>query len=118
MRFLADENFPKLVVEALRGSGHDVTWMSVESPGAADREVLERAQRQKRVVLTFDKDFGDLVFRSGAEASCGVVLFRIPLARPTDLAHEVVAVIGSRDDWQNHFSVVEPAQIRIRKLPS
>ena len=66
MRFLADENFPKAVVEALRASGHDTVWMSTESPGAADQSVLEKAQSEARILLTFDKDFGEFVCRSGA----------------------------------------------------
>ena len=80
MRILADENFPEAAVEALRHAGHDVRWVRTEAPGISDREVLARAQADTRVVVTFDKDFGELAFRFGLPADCGVILFRVPRA--------------------------------------
>lgn len=72
-RLLADENVPGAVVAALRQQGHDVAWIHEDAPGSPDPEVLERAQREGRVVVTFDKDFGELAFRRGLAASVGVV---------------------------------------------
>jgi predicted nuclease of predicted toxin-antitoxin system len=60
MRFLANENFPGSAVAALKAGGHDVVWVRIAAPGAADREVLTWAAREERVLLTFDKDFGEL----------------------------------------------------------
>ena len=77
MRFLANENFPLDAVETLRQNGHDVVWIRVESPGISDPEVLSRAQAENRILLTFDKDFGELAFRSKLPASVGIILFRI-----------------------------------------
>ena len=64
MRFLADENFPGLAVSELRKRGHDVSWVLTDSPGISDQEVLGRAKDENRILLTFDKDFGELVFRA------------------------------------------------------
>jgi predicted nuclease of predicted toxin-antitoxin system len=64
MLLLANENFPLDAVEALRTAGHDVLWIRTESPGIADTEVLARAVAERRVLITFDKDFGELAFRS------------------------------------------------------
>lgn len=47
----------------LHGSGHDVVYMSDVEPRAADTEVMNRAHHENRLLLTEDKDFGDLVFR-------------------------------------------------------
>ena len=60
MLFLANENSPGEAVEALRQEGHDVAWVRTDAPGAADQEVLKRAQKEVRGLLTFDKDFGEL----------------------------------------------------------
>jgi predicted nuclease of predicted toxin-antitoxin system len=60
MRFLANENFPGAAIEALRAAGNDVAWIRVDAPGSSDPEVLARAAREERVLLTFDKDFGEL----------------------------------------------------------
>ena len=63
MRLLADECVLRLEVEALRAGGCDVLWISEISPGIDDTEVLEKAQAEKRILVTADHDFGDLVFR-------------------------------------------------------
>jgi predicted nuclease of predicted toxin-antitoxin system len=73
MRFLADENFPGDAVTALRTSGQDVLWIRTDAPGITDQDVLARSLKDARVLLTFDKDFGDLAWRSGLPASCGIV---------------------------------------------
>lgn len=77
MRFLADENFPGEAVAALRAAGHDVSWIGESSSGASDKHVLALAENENRILLTFDKDFGELAWRAGLPASCGIVLFRI-----------------------------------------
>ncbi len=64
------------------GAGHDTAWLRTDSPGVGDAEVLARAWSEDRVLLTFDKDFGSLVFQRGAEASRGVVLFRVVTTSP------------------------------------
>ncbi len=64
MRFLANENMPGDAVSALRAAGMDVLWVRQDSPGLNDIDVLAWAVREKRILLTFDKDFGELAFRS------------------------------------------------------
>ncbi|MBE9211737.1 DUF5615 family PIN-like protein [Plectonema cf. radiosum LEGE 06105] len=116
MRFLANENFPGDAIEALRGGGHDVTWIRTDAPGIADTEVLNRAQSDERILLTFDKDFGELAFRSHMRATCGIILFRIKAPSGKVVAQKVVTAIASRSDWVGHFSVVEDERIRMRVL--
>ena len=84
---------------------------------AADPEVRTRALAEDRLLITFDKDFGELVFRRGAKASQGVVLFRISQPSAAAAAERVAAVLASRDDWPGHFSIVDDFTIRIRRLP-
>lgn len=117
MRFLADENVPARAVEALRDRGHEVIWVRTDFPGITDHEVLSRAKASNRIVLTFDKDFGELAYRSGLPASCGIVLFRISLRSPDAVARIAVTALTSRSDWSGHFSVVEQDRIRMAPLP-
>ena len=63
MRFLANENVPLDAVSALREIGHDVIWVRVDAHGSPDEDILSRAVAEKRVLITFDKDFGNLAFR-------------------------------------------------------
>jgi predicted nuclease of predicted toxin-antitoxin system len=117
MRILANENFPGDAVAALRARGHDVAWVRSDAPGSTDVEVLARAQAQDRVVVTFDKDFGELAFRAGLPASSGVILFRISTPSSEHVAQVAVAALESRLDWAGHFAVVEDHRIRLVPLP-
>ncbi|HEY4688822.1 MAG TPA: DUF5615 family PIN-like protein [Anaerolineae bacterium] len=118
MRILANENFPGDAVSALRQRGHDVAWVRTDAPGSKDREVLARAQSEDRVLVTFDKDFGELAFRSRLSAQSGIVLFRIAVPSPDHLVRVVVAAFESRTDWNGHFAVVEDNRIRMTPLPA
>lgn len=117
MRWLANENFPRDAVELLRTNGHDVAWVRTDSPGATDPQVLARAVAEQRVLLTFDKDFGQLVFQAGHETSCGVVLFRISVPSSAIAAQKILDALRQRTDWAGHFSTVEDDRIRIVNLP-
>lgn len=116
MNFLAHENFPLDAVEALRQDGHDVVWVRVNCPGISDVEVLSLAQAESRILLTFDKDFGELAFRLKLPATVGIILFRIKTPSSGVVAEKVAKAIALRDDWYGHFSVVEEDKIRMRSL--
>lgn len=73
MKWLADENLPAASVHALRNAGWDVLHVRDELAGIPDVEVLLLAEREKRALLTFDRDFGELVFRRGMAAPEAVV---------------------------------------------
>jgi predicted nuclease of predicted toxin-antitoxin system len=117
MRFLANENIPLDVVEAVRQLGHDVAWVRADAPGSPDPIVLQRAVVEQRILLTCDKDFGELAFQFGLPATCGIVLFRFPASSSATLATLVTAALQSRTDWAGQFSVAEPGRIRMRSLP-
>jgi predicted nuclease of predicted toxin-antitoxin system len=116
MRLLADENVPFKAIQLLRNSGHDILSISESHPQTSDEYILELAEKDARIVLTFDKDFGELAFCFNLPASCGIVLFRIPLLSVDYVTDIIIEVIESRSDWAGHFSVVEPGRIRMRKL--
>jgi predicted nuclease of predicted toxin-antitoxin system len=71
MTFLADENFPRPTVYALRENGFEIAWVTEDSPGSPDQDVLARCAHNQFTLLTLDKDFGELVFRRGFPAECG-----------------------------------------------
>jgi predicted nuclease of predicted toxin-antitoxin system len=117
MRFMADENFPRLAVAELREAGFDVAWITEEASGASDDEVLASCSADTRVLLTLDKDFGELAFRRRLSAECGVVLFRIKSQNPNEIASLVRVALSSTAEWRGHFSVVTKLGIRMRPLP-
>ncbi len=86
LRILANENFPGAAVQALRERGHDVLWVRTDSPGSTDTQVLRRAVVEARILITFDKDFGELAFGYGLPTACGIVLFRLRATSPAAVA--------------------------------
>lgn len=117
MRILADENCPGDLVDALRAAGHDVRWIRTDAPGITDPTILALAQQEARLVLTFDKDFGELAFRDRLPAQHGVILCRLRGLRPSQITAHVIRVLSSRTDWAEHFTVLTEQQIRILPLP-
>jgi predicted nuclease of predicted toxin-antitoxin system len=105
---------PGDAVNALRQSGHDVVWVRTAAPGRADEDILAWAEREHRVLLTFDQDFGELAWRSGLSASCGIVLFRLPMPSPNNVGALIASRLNERSDWQGHFSVIQPGRVRMR----
>lgn len=118
MRLCANENISEDCVARLRHCGHDVLWIRESAPGSSDEDVLARARMENRLLITFDKDFGQLVFQRGARSSLGVILFRITQLSSAIAAERVEAALRARDDWAGHFSVVDDFGIRMRRLPS
>ena len=116
-KFLADENVPGDAVEAARQAGHDLAWIAELSPSADDDAVLATSLADNRVLVTFDKDFGEMAFRQGKKATCGVVLLRPRLSTPDYLARFMVAVLGQAVNWEGNFSVAREGKLRVVPLP-
>lgn len=117
LRFLADESCDFAAVRALRAEGFDVLAVAEAIPGAEDDQVIEHAVREGRLLLTEDKDFGQLVYAAG-HASCGIVLIRYTAAARSTLGARIVALVrdyGHR--LPKSFVVLRPDQIRIVALP-
>ena len=108
-----DENMLEQVVTGLRSDGHDVSWVNEFNRGDLDINHLEYATRDRRTLITYDKDFGDLVHRDGESAPYGVLLFRIHDALPDDIeAKFIIGSVNSADEWP---SGVWTIQIRHRE---
>ena len=115
MNIIADENIAVQVVERLRENGHNVRY-TMQGMGIADSIVLELANQQKTLVITDDKDFGELVIRHRQQTS-GVMLIRFPGLPPLQKAEIVVHVIEQYGDQLiNAMCVVTPQKVRIRNL--
>lgn len=117
MRILADENVPGAAVEMLRSAGHDVAWVSEGEPGTADTDILSRATEESRLLVTFDKDFGDLAFRARMPVAHGIVLFRLANMSKDTLPQFVADSLASHVESEGHFSVISEHRIRVRAIP-
>src|SRR4051812_22896459 len=86
MRFLANEYFPLASVNRLRYAGHDVLFVAEALPGAKDADILARANHEDRIILTFDRDYGELIYRHGLPTPGGVVYLRFDPITPEEPA--------------------------------
>lgn len=118
MQFLVNENVTRTVIEELRKRGHDVLSVKESMRAEQDEVILARAQTEQRIVVTHDKDFGELAFRSHLAAGCGVILLRLGGLEPAMDNARILAALESHTDWVGHFSVITDEKIRMRPLPS
>ena len=119
MRWLADECISASLVASLRSAGHDVVFAAEDFQSARDRDLLQFALREHRLLLTEDKDFGDLVFGPALLATTGVILMRIADERSHLAWPRLEAAINRfGENLFGGFLVVEEARFRIRKLKS
>ena len=115
MTFLADESVDRQIVERLRLDGHLVAYVAEMSPGIMDDTVLMESRISESVLITADKDFGELVFRQG-QASTGVLLIRLWGLGPAMKAAVVSESIQEHgQELAGAFAVLSPGNIRIRR---
>lgn len=116
MRLLCDEGVDQQIVEKLRDEEHDVTYIAEVAPGATDDEVLDRANQAGALLLTTDKDFGELVFRQ-RRTPYGVLLIRLaglPQHRKATTVASAIQKYG--DSLAGAFAVIDPGRVRIRPI--
>lgn len=120
MRILADENVEQRVIERLRDAGHTVIFVRVESAGASDLSILERAVREDLFLLMADLDVGEHVYRDHLQApAAGVVQLRLgDMLKEAEKAHIVVDAFAAHEAaFAGQFAVIEQDRARFRPLP-
>ncbi|MCO5185999.1 MAG: DUF5615 family PIN-like protein [Anaerolineae bacterium] len=114
MRFLVDESSGRAVVEFLKADGHDVLSVTDAMLSANDDTILQRAYEEQRIVITNDKDFGDLVFRGGYPHH-GVVLMRLQDETASNRVNTITRLLNQYGKHlPNRFVVVTEDRVRFR----
>jgi predicted nuclease of predicted toxin-antitoxin system len=117
LKIVADESVDKQIVNRLRSDGHDVLFIAELDPGIDDDTVLLRSRESNAVLLTADKDFGELVFRQRLLHS-GVVLIRLAgLEAETKAELVATAFEQHADELKLGFAVLSRRALRLRKRP-
>lgn len=115
---LANEHFPAPAIRKLRAAGVDVVAVSEVMPSVSDKEVLEFARREQRWIVTFDRDYGDLIFREGLPPPPAILFFRqepYPPDRPADL---VLAMLSEPQQAAGCMVVISERNIRRKHFPT
>ena len=116
MNFLADESVDRQIVDRLRERGHSVIYIAEIEPSIEDDEVFDRANALGALLVTADKDFGEIVFRDRRLISGGVILIRLAVLSPIKKADIVSVTIDKNvSNIEGHFSVISPGKFRSRR---
>ena len=113
---LVNENFPAPSTEKLRSEGWDVLAIAEQSASLPDREVMESARTQKRWLVTFDRDYGELIFKRGLPAPPAVILIREKHYRPHEPAAWVLDLLRQPQEIKGYFAVLTRDNLRKRPL--
>jgi predicted nuclease of predicted toxin-antitoxin system len=118
MQFLANENVPVASIRRLRDAGYDVASIIEDSPGTKDKFVLLRANAEQRIILTFDRDYGELIYRRRLPAPAGVAYFRFAPSTPKEPAERFIGLLETGHiTLEGQFTVIGRDWIRQRPLP-
>ena len=118
MRFLAHEKFPLQSLRLLRQADLEVASITEDSPGIEDAEVLARAADEQRVIFTFDRDYGELIYPLRLRSPRGVIYLRFRPHTPEEPASILLNLLQTEGlQFEKWFTVVERDQIRQRPLP-
>ena len=118
VRLVADEivNCDFSVVVDLRLAGYDVVSITEQMPGADDETVIDFARSERRLLITEDKDFGQLVF-AAAKQNSGVILIRYPASARSALTAAVLKLLSDNgENLYSRFAVLEPGRVRVAQL--
>jgi predicted nuclease of predicted toxin-antitoxin system len=115
MKFLANENFPFPSIAILRQASLHISTVSELYPGISDNEVITKAKVDNLIILTFDKDYGEIIYKHGIENPPAVVFFRFKGENPESAGHLLLdIVVNKKIELEKKFTVIENESIRQR----
>ena len=116
MKLLANENIPLASVNFLITVGVDVIWIGQNHSGISDQEVMDIAINQERLIITFDRDYSELIFKLGYKPKCGVIYLRLDEYTPVYPGQLIYQIIEVKElDFENKLTVIDARGIRQRK---
>ena len=116
IKLLANENFPKASVHYLRKTGFDITSIGADNPSISDRQVMDIAIREERTILTFDSDYGELIFKYEYQPTAGVIFIRTLPNTPGETGKLIEELIrAGQFEFRNTLTVIDSKGIRQRK---
>lgn len=118
MKLLANENIPLGMVHRLREMGHDVLAIVQTCPGVTDAVVLDLARREQRTLLTFDRDYGELVYLKHLPCPTGIIYLRFVPISPEDGVQLLASLLADEGkDVEGYFVVLDRDNYRRRPPP-
>jgi predicted nuclease of predicted toxin-antitoxin system len=114
VKFLTDVGVGKSVEDWLVDKGYDVKTVRSINPSMTDQDILLLAGQENRIVITMDKDFGELIYLAG-QSHAGVLLLRLEEASGWEKSRVVNEILTSHaDELVGKFCVYQKGRLRIR----
>lgn len=119
MKFLANENFPIPSMKLLRERGFDITHVAEDCPSEKDEAIMRMAREQGRIIITFDRDYGELVFKHRQPSPAGVIYLRFDPMYPIEAGEVIIdLLLSGMISFLGKFTVISgDGHIRQRPLP-
>lgn len=116
MKLLANENFPVSSVHILAEAGFDIVAVGRDFAGILDSEVIDLSIKENRIILTFDRDYGELIFRKGYKPQAGVIYLRWDEFGPEEPGEYLLKLLRSGEiQFDKKLTVISREHIRQRK---
>jgi predicted nuclease of predicted toxin-antitoxin system len=116
MKLLANENFPLKSVVYLKNKGYDISSIGFHAPGITDRAVMEIAIKENRTIITFDRDYGELIFKHDYRPQCGVIYIRLEEYTAVEPGLLIDKLISSKEyDFRRALTVIDMRGLRQKR---
>jgi predicted nuclease of predicted toxin-antitoxin system len=116
-RFSANENIPLATVFRLRKEGFDISSVGLDAPSITDREVMKIAIDENRTIITFDRDYGELIYKYGFRPRAGVIFLRMQNYQPEEPAELLLKLLNNPNlEFAGLFTVADERSVRQRKI--
>lgn len=116
MKFLANENVPLTSVRLLKSRGFDIAAIGVDEPGILDEHVMNIAMEQNRTIITYDSDYGELIFKHGFRPHAGVIFIRHQPTHPLETAEIIEKLLSIESlSFERTLTVVDAHSLRQKK---
>ena len=114
--FLADENIPLSVIKQLRKEGYYIISVIEDFKRASDKKILELSSKNKWIIITFDKDFGELIYKHECNKPFGIILLRVTPKSPKYILQILEWLLGTSISFEENFVIVKEDKVRVIKL--
>jgi predicted nuclease of predicted toxin-antitoxin system len=117
VKFLCNENIPRASVELLISDGQNISYVARDLSGITDMEVIQLSIKEERIIITLDKDYGELIFKHGLKLITGIIYLRFLDYDPELPARMILSILrDSKITFAGKFTVIDPNGIRQRNL--
>jgi predicted nuclease of predicted toxin-antitoxin system len=117
MKLLANENFPQSSVRLLKEAGYDIVSVGEDFAGIMDSEVIDFAVKENRTIITFDRDYGELIFKRGYKPSAGVIYLRWENFQPEEPGKYLIEFLSSLNiQFEGMLTVISTDNIRPKRF--